>query len=125
MRTHAIGALCAVMAGAAILAFGLADTAGAAASPACRTHAMIAYVVSDASATVTPIRTATSTPLKAIRVGIAPVAIAITPNGKTAYVTNALLNQVTPIFTATCTVGKPIRAGEGPQVIAKIGRAHV
>jgi DNA-binding beta-propeller fold protein YncE len=37
---------------------------------------------------VTPIRTATNTALKAIKVGGAPGPIAITPDGKTAYVVN-------------------------------------
>ena len=35
---------------------------------------------------VTPINTATNTALKPIKVGRSPVAIAITPDGKTAYV---------------------------------------
>src|SRR5450755_953623 len=118
MRTHTIRALCAVTAGAAILAFGSAGPAGAAASPACRTHPVIAYVVNPASGTVTPIRTATNTALTAIKVGIAPLAIAITPNGKTAYVASALLNAVTPISTATDTAGKPIGVGDYPWDIA-------
>src|ERR1035438_1364711 len=50
--------------------------------------AVIAYVVNQASGTVTPIRTATNTAGKAINVKQFPYAIAITPNGKTAYVTN-------------------------------------
>ncbi len=108
MRAHTIRALCAVAAGAAILPLGLASTAGAAASPACRTHPVIAYVVNQMSGTVTPIRTATNTAGKAINVGKYPYAIAITPNGKTAYVVNTFLSTVTPIFTATGTVGKPI-----------------
>ena len=37
---------------------------------------------------MTPIRTATNKAGKAIKVGGRPVAIAITPNGKTAYVVN-------------------------------------
>ena len=37
---------------------------------------------------MTPIRTATNTASKPIKVGGSPVAIAITPNGKTAYVVN-------------------------------------
>jgi DNA-binding beta-propeller fold protein YncE len=39
--------------------------------------------------TVTPIRTATNTPGRPIRVGSFPVAIAITPDSKTAYVANS------------------------------------
>jgi YVTN family beta-propeller protein len=45
-----------------------------------------AYVVSQGSNTVTPIDTATNRVLKAIKVGFDPLAIAITPGGKTAYV---------------------------------------
>ena len=118
MRAHTIRALCAVAAGAAILPLGLASTAGAAASPACRTHPVIAYVVNQMSGTVTPIRTATNTAGKAINVGKYPYAIAITPNGKTAYVANTSLSTVTPIRTATGTVGKPIKVGQDPEVIA-------
>jgi hypothetical protein len=46
-----------------------------------------------ASATVTPVSTATGRPGKAIRVGGGIDAIAITPNGKTAFV----------VDVATCT----------------------
>lgn len=49
MRAHIIRALSAVAAGAAILPLGSAGTAGAAASPACRTHPVIAYVVNQMS----------------------------------------------------------------------------
>jgi len=118
MRAHMIRALCAVAAGAAILPLGSAGTAGAAASPACRTHPVIAYVVNQMSGTVTPIRTATNTAGKAINVQKYPYAIAITPNGKTAYVASTLLGTVTPIRTATGNVGKPIKVGQGPEVIA-------
>src|SRR5260370_9062791 len=105
---------------AILCAAALARGAGwaATASPACGTDPVIAYVVNPASGTVTPIRTATNTALKAIKVGFAPLAIAITPSGKTAYVADALLNAVTPISTATGAAGKPIGAGEGPLVIA-------
>ena len=49
-----------------------------------------AYVANSDSGTVTPIRTATNTALKAITVGSTRrVAIAITPDGKTAYVANS------------------------------------
>ena len=53
-----------------------------------------AYVASRAARTVTPIRTATGKPGKAIRVGKFPFAIAITPNGKTAYVVDRFGNYV-------------------------------
>jgi YVTN family beta-propeller protein len=68
------------------------------------------------SSRVTPIRTATNTAGKAIAVGKDPVAIAITPNGKTAYVANAgsgngPSDTVTPIRTATDKAGKAITVG--------------
>jgi YVTN family beta-propeller protein len=64
---------------------------------------------------VTPIRTATNTAVKAIKVGPLPVAIAITPDGKTAYVVNsgASARSVTPIDTATNTALKAIPLGPG------------
>jgi hyaluronoglucosaminidase len=69
------------------------------------------YVYNDHYGTVTPIRTATNTAAKAIRVGgpikedTPPPYIAITPNGKTVYVSNAYLGVV-PIRTATDKVGR-------------------
>jgi len=65
------------------------------------------YVANDGSGTVTPIRAATNTAGPAIKVGGHPLAIAITPNGKTAYVTSD--TTVTPVNTATGAVGKPSR----------------
>ena len=56
-------------------------------------------------------------PGKAIKVGTAPVAIAITPNGKTAYVAS-LSDTVTPIRTATNKPGKAIRVSTYPRYIA-------
>ena len=82
MRAHTIRALCAVAAGAAILPLGLAGTAGAAASPACRTHPVIAYVVNQMSGTVTPIRTVTNTAGKAINVGNTPMPSRSRPTGR-------------------------------------------
>ena len=64
------------------------------------------YVPSYGDGTVTPIRTATSSALKPVKVGPDPVAIAITPNGKTAYVVSSVFNYVTPIRTATSTALK-------------------
>ncbi len=46
---------------------------------------MTAYVANQGSGTVTPIRTATNTAGKAIKIGDNPQSIAITPNVKTAY----------------------------------------
>jgi YVTN family beta-propeller protein len=67
---------------------------------------------------VTPIRIATSTALRPIKVGTAPLAIAITPNGTTAYVVNELSSTVTPIRTATNTALRPIKVGTAPLAIA-------
>ena len=50
--------------------------------------------------------------------GERPVAIAITPDGKTAYVTNIGSGTVTPIATATNTAGTPIPVGSDPDAIA-------
>jgi hyaluronoglucosaminidase len=58
-------------------------------------------VVNNGSGTVTPISTATNTPLKPVKVGSDPLDIAITPDGKTTYVTSP--EAVTPIRTATNT----------------------
>jgi len=69
---------------------------------------------------VTPISTATNQPGRAIRVGVEPVAIAITPNSKTVYVVNSggVTGSVTPIATATNRPGRPIGVGVMPEAIA-------
>jgi len=69
------------------------------------------------SDTVTPIRTASNTALKAITVGSLPFAIAITPDGKTAYVANQYSDTVTPIRTATNTALRAINVGGNPVAI--------
>ena len=65
--------------------------------------------------TVTPIKTATNTPGKPIRVGMEPTEIAITPDGKTAYAVGfqGAIATVLPISTATNTPGKPIHLPRG------------
>ncbi len=60
---------------------------------------------------MTPISTATNTARKPIKVGAHPVAIAITPDGKTACVASRGPGTVTPIDTATGSTGKPIKVG--------------
>src|ERR1700745_957702 len=85
MRAPIIRGLCAVAVGVAMVPLGLAGTAGATASPACRAHNATVYVVNQGSGTVTPIRTATNTADKEINVGKDPYDIAITPNGRTVY----------------------------------------
>ena len=92
-----------------------------------------AYVVNESMCagghTVTPIRTTTSTALKAIKVGAGANAIAITPDGKTAYVVAGAVaagtcgqgtpsDTVTPIRTATGKALKAIKVGKDPDVIA-------
>ena len=62
--------------------------------------------------TVTPIRTATNTALKAIRPGTATT-IGITPNGKTAYVAVQGNGTLVPIRTAS-TKGRRAFAGSAP-----------
>ena len=76
-----------------------------------------AYVVNEASDSVTPIELATDAPGEEIKVGKAPFGIAITPDGKIAYVANAFSNSVTPIELATNKAGAAITV--------EIGRAHV
>jgi hyaluronoglucosaminidase len=119
MRMHITSHLGAVTAGAAILALGLAGaaipaTAGVP-SPACRAHAMTAYVASDHA--VTPVHVATNTAGRAISMDTYPVALAVTPDGKTLYAASD--TAVTPVSTATGTVGKAITlSGGSTQVIA-------
>jgi YVTN family beta-propeller protein len=82
-----------------------------------------AYVVNRGSNAMTPISTATNTALKAIKVGRAPGAIAITLDGNTAYVANyygpsSCRGMVTAINTATNVAGKAITVGYGAPAIA-------
>src|SRR5689334_9085246 len=51
-------------------------------------------------------------------VGDGPIAIAITPDGKTAYTANYEAWTVTPIDVATGARGTPIRVGQNPNSIA-------
>jgi YVTN family beta-propeller protein len=87
-----------------------------------------------AGATVTPIDLATKTAGTPIPVGHHPVAVAITPDGKTAYVVNSgnpnypgigfpgdpgvELGSVTPIDTKTNTPGSPTVVDYGARAIA-------
>jgi DNA-binding beta-propeller fold protein YncE len=100
------------------LAIGHVSAAGAAFSPGGQT----AYVVNSGTGTLVPIDLATQTAGKPIRVSVLenpggpsadPLAVAITPDGKTAYVLTPSLDPqhssvVTPVDTATGTAGKPI-----------------
>ena len=92
--------------------------------PAAAPGVSTVYVVSRSSGAVTPVDTATGTAGQAIKVGSQPVAIAITPDGRTAYVINqgdqgALRDgTVTPINTANDEPGTPIGVGMEPDAIA-------
>ena len=63
---------------------------------------------------VTPIPVCTNTPGKPVPVGDGPVAIAITPDGRTAYVANENSGTVTPIDTRTNKAGAAIKVGPYP-----------
>jgi YVTN family beta-propeller protein len=76
-----------------------------------------AYVINSGGGTVTPIDLATNTTGKPIEVSGEPVALAITPDGKTAYVASGATNSgaeptlaqtMTAIDLTTNTPGKPI-----------------
>jgi YVTN family beta-propeller protein len=62
--------------------------------------------------------TATRRQGRAIKVGTAPVALTITPNGSTVYVVSEDSSTVTPIAIATNRPGSPITVGAGPRAIA-------
>jgi YVTN family beta-propeller protein len=81
-------------------------------------HKTWAYVANYASGTVTPINTAANKASSPITVGDEPVAIALTPNGKTAKVVNEGSDTVTPIDTATNVAGAAISVGDDPAAIA-------
>jgi len=77
-----------------LAASGLAAASAAGAAPrglalTGSTVPVTAYVANRFDSTVTPVRAATNTALKPVKVGNLPSAIAITPDGKTAYVTNS------------------------------------
>ena len=78
---------------------------------------LMAYVT-ETLGVVTPVNIATGTAGTPITVGPMPMAIAITPDGKTAYVANEGSNTVTPITVATGTAGTPITVGSTPDAIA-------
>ena len=66
---------------------------------------------------VIPVDTAAETAGRPVTVGIWPVDIAVTPDGKIAYVVNERSGTVTPINTATDTPGAPIPVAGGPNSI--------
>src|SRR6202050_5652043 len=133
MNVRGIRALCFSAAGVALTSLALAGPASAGeahqvvstitphmaayalrVSSARTSRTIWAYVVNAKFGTVTPINTATNKAAKTIKVGSDPVAIAITPNGKTAIVVNYGSGTVTPINTATNKVGKAVKVGKDP-----------
>ena len=68
--------------------------------------------------TVTPVDLATGKALPAIRVGNAPTAIAITPDGSTALVANTNSGSVSPIDLANDKAGSPIAVQGNPMSVA-------
>jgi hypothetical protein len=111
----AAGAVIAVVAGTAAVSSALHGPR--AATRAGLAHGTTAYVVNSALGTVIPIQTATNTALPPIKTGGWPLAIAITPDGKTAYV-SLVTAGVTPIRTTTNTALPGLKIGySGPIAI--------
>ncbi len=122
-RRRAVEAMAGAAAVAAVISIAVPALGGVFGSHgpgASRAHRAIAYVANAGSGTVTPIRTATNTPLPPIKVGRGPDFIAITPDGKSAYVANGNYQRgtVTPIRTATNTALPPVKTGRTPVAIA-------
>jgi YVTN family beta-propeller protein len=69
--------------------------------------------------TVTPIDLATRTPGTSIKVGNAPLGVAVSSDGATVYVTNANSSSVTPIQAGAA--GTPVPVDGSPQAIATSG----
>jgi YVTN family beta-propeller protein len=70
---------------------------------------------------VIPISTGSNTagpPILSRAIGPRPIAIEITPNGKTAYVINYDSGTITPIVTATNAVGNAIKLGDRAHPVA-------
>jgi len=83
-------------------------------TPAVRSHPVMAYVLSSASGTVTPINTVTNAAGRAILVGTQAKYLGVSLDGKTLYVgsgdlsTNANANVI-PIPVGTNRAGKPVK----------------
>lgn len=85
------------------------------ASPRPAEAAPFAYVANSGSNTVSVIDTATNPPMvvTTVPVGIAPIALAITPDGKHAYVANTNSKTVSVIDTASNAVVATVPVGRG------------
>ncbi len=81
-------------------------------------HNSVAYLANYAGDVVTTVNMVTRRAGPPIKVGIHPVAIAISPDGQTAYVACSGSNTVVPIDTATGKAGSPISVGVRPSFIA-------
>ena len=77
----------------------------------------IAYVVNRASNSVSVVNTTTREVVAAIRVGITPVALALTPDGRKAYVANFDSLDISVINTATLQVTTIGSLGLNPRAI--------
>lgn len=110
--------MCGALATAAVIAGSGTRPDASAAAVIARHPPVTAYVIG-VSETVTPIRVATNTALRGIRVAAAPLAIAAAPGGRTVYVASwvSILRPrgvVTQLSTVTRRAGRPIRVGGGP-----------
>lgn len=84
---------------------------------------VLAYVTNsgvrtDPGNTVSVIDTATDAVIATIRVGTAPIGVAITPNGRRVYVANQLDNTVSVIDTSKNKVIATVRVGIRPLLVA-------
>ena len=77
-----------------------------------------AYVANQLDNNVTVIDTKTNVVVATVPVGIAPRAVAITPNGTLAFVVNRTGNTVSVINTATNTVVAAMPVGSEPTDVA-------
>jgi DNA-binding beta-propeller fold protein YncE len=74
-------------------------------------------VANAASGTVTPITLATGRSGPPVRVRGYPLALAVTPDGRTVYAVSWLAGTVTPITVGPNRAGQPIRTGSYPVAI--------
>jgi YVTN family beta-propeller protein len=73
-----------------------------------------AYIPNFASNTISVINTTTNNITTTVPVGVGPVGVTVTPDGKTVYVTNQWNGTVSVIDTATNNVTKTVKVGTYP-----------
>ena len=107
------------------ITFGYSTPVAIAITPDARTAYVAAIgvplstVAPDSPGTVIPVNLATGHPGTPIETGADPVAIAISPDGRTAYVVDdGDSGTTTPVDLATGQPGTPIETGTDPQAIA-------